>query len=106
MICCRHTKVLSELKPNGSWEIPWERLTVFKELYAIALNHDDARESLSSVLSSGLGSYRHSKVVIKKIPKRYGSNGNSFVCAVEFEQNQSKIITMEVLAAILPQNIS
>jgi hypothetical protein len=62
----------------------WERLTVFKEPHAIALDHDDTRESLLILGPVVWEAYWHLKVVIKKIPKRYGSNGNSFVCAVEF----------------------
>ncbi|QZK90704.1 penicillin acylase family protein [Flavobacterium sp. CHNK8] len=81
-------KVLSELKTKfGSWEIPWGQINRFQRTSgAIALEYDDAQESLpigfGPAVWGSLPAFKSSYQ--KNTQKRYGSNGNSFVCAVEF----------------------
>ncbi|CAH0336207.1 Glutaryl-7-aminocephalosporanic-acid acylase [Flavobacterium sp. CECT 9288] len=81
-------KVLSELKTKfGSWEIHWGQINRFQRTSgAIALDYDDAQESLpigfGPAVWGSLPAFKSSYQ--KDTQKRYGSNGNSFVCAVEF----------------------
>ncbi len=81
-------KVLNELKTKfGSWEIPWGQINRFQRTSgAIALDYDDAQESLPIGFGPAVwGSLPAFKSNYQKnTQKRYGSNGNSFVCAVEF----------------------
>lgn len=92
-------KVLSELKTKfGSWEIPWGQINRFQRTSgAIALDYDDAQESLpigfGPAVWGSLPAFKSSYQ--KNTQKRYGSNGNSFVCAVEFG---TKIIAKSLLA--------
>ena len=80
--------VVSELKSKfGTWEIPWGELNRFQRSSdALDLVFDDAKESLSngnaSVLWGCLPAFKSNYQNNTK--KRYGFNGNSFVCAVEF----------------------
>ncbi len=81
-------KVLNELKTKfGSWEIPWGQINRFQRTSgAIALDYTDAQESLpigfGPAVWGSLPAFKSSYQ--KNTQKRYGSNGNSFVCAVEF----------------------
>ncbi|MBB1194865.1 acylase [Flavobacterium sp. SOK18b] len=81
-------KVLSDLKNKfGSWEIPWGQINRFQRTSgALALDYDDAQESLPIGFGPAVwGSLPAFKSSFQKdTKKRYGSNGNSFVCAVEF----------------------
>jgi acyl-homoserine-lactone acylase len=80
--------VVNELKTNfGSWQIPWGQLNRFQRITGdINLVFNDTLESLPIGNGSGLwGSLPAYKSSYQKgTKKRYGSNGNSFVCAVEF----------------------
>ncbi|WP_217875839.1 penicillin acylase family protein [Flavobacterium sp. FPG59] len=81
-------KVLNELKTKfGSWEIHWGQINRFQRTSgAIALDYDDEQESLpigfGPAVWGSLPAFKSS--CQKDTQKRYGSNGNSFVCAVEF----------------------
>jgi acyl-homoserine lactone acylase PvdQ len=80
--------VITELKTKfGSWQIPWGELNRFQRTSGdIDLTYDDNRESLpignGSAIWGSLPAYKSSYQNGTK--KRYGYNGNSFVCAVEF----------------------
>ena len=80
--------VVNELKTKfGSWQIPWGDLNRFQRTTGdINLVYNDNIESLPIGNGSGLwGSLPAYKSSYQKgTQKRYGSNGNSFVCAVEF----------------------
>jgi acyl-homoserine-lactone acylase len=74
-------------KRFGKWQIPWGRLNRFQRISAdIEDRFDDARPSLPvGFVSSTWGMLP--SFVSRPYPgttKRYGYNGNSFVCAVEF----------------------
>jgi acyl-homoserine-lactone acylase len=80
--------VVNELNSKfGSWEIPWGELNRFQRTTGdINLVYDDSLPSLPIGTAASLwgclpaykSSYQHNT------KKRYGYNGNSFVCAVEF----------------------
>ena len=80
--------VVNELKTKfGTWQIPWGELNRFqRSCGAIDLVYDDAKESLpigyGPALWGSLPAYKSNYQ--KDTKKRYGFNGNSFVCAVEF----------------------
>lgn len=80
--------VINELKAKfGSWQIPWGELNKFQRTTGdIDLKYDDNQESIAignaSALWGSLPAYKSSYQNGTK--KRYGYNGNSFVCAVEF----------------------
>lgn len=80
--------VVDELKSKfGTWEIPWGELNRFQRTSGdIDLTYDDNLESLpignGSAIWGSLPAYKSSYQNGTK--KRYGYNGNSFVCAVEF----------------------
>nr|WP_309755920.1 penicillin acylase family protein [Flavobacterium sp.] len=80
--------VISELKIKfGTWEIEWGTINRFQRPNGdINLQYNDAAESLpisfGPALWGSLPAYKSSYQNGSK--KRYGSNGNSFVCAVEF----------------------
>lgn len=81
-------RVISELKLKfGTWEIEWETINRFQRLNGdINLQYNDAAESLpiafGPALWGSLPAYKSNYQNGSK--KRYGNNGNSFVCAVEF----------------------
>ena len=81
-------RVISELKFKfGTWEIEWGTINRFQRLNGdINLQYNDAAESLpiafGPALWGSLPAYKSNYQNGSK--KRYGSNGNSFVCAVEF----------------------
>jgi acyl-homoserine lactone acylase PvdQ len=80
--------VISELKLKfGSWEIPWGTINRFQRLNGdVNLQYDDSAESLpigyGPAIWGSLPAYKSNYQNGSK--KRYGTNGNSFVCAVEF----------------------
>ncbi|MFV8363340.1 penicillin acylase family protein [Flavobacterium sp. ZT3P35] len=81
-------RVISELKLKfGTWEIQWGTINRFQRPNGeINLQYNDAAESLAiafgPALWGSLPAYKSNYQNGSK--KRYGSNGNSFVCAVEF----------------------
>ena len=80
--------VVNELKAKfGTWQIPWGEINRFQRLSGdINLVYNDALPSLpigyGPALWGSLPAYKSNYQKVTK--KRYGSNGNSFVCAVEF----------------------
>ena len=80
--------VLKELQSKwGSWKIAWGEINRFQRSNGdIDLKYDDSKPSLPIAYGPGswgsLPSYKSSYQNDSK--KRYGYNGNSFVCAVEF----------------------
>lgn len=80
--------VINELKTKfGTWQIPWGELNRFQRTSGdIDLTFNDTLESLpignGSALWGSLPAYKSAYQNGTK--KRYGYNGNSFVCAVEF----------------------
>ena len=81
-------RVISALKLKfGTWEIEWGTINRFQRPNGdINLQYNDAAESLpiafGPALWGSLPAYKSNYQNGSK--KRYGSNGNSFVCAVEF----------------------
>jgi acyl-homoserine-lactone acylase len=90
---------IKELKTKfGTWQIPWGEINRFQRLSGdIDLTYDDNLKSLPigygpaiwGSLPSFVSKYQ------KDTKKRYGYNGNSFVCAVEFG---AKVKAKSVLA--------
>ena len=80
--------VVNELKTKfGTWQIPWGEINRFQRLSGdITLVYNDAFESIpigyGPALWGSLPAYKSNYQ--KGSKKRYGFNGNSFVCAVEF----------------------
>lgn len=80
--------VVNELKTKfGTWQIPWGEINRFQRLSGdINLVYNDAFESVpigyGPALWGSLPAYKSNYQ--KDSKKRYGFNGNSFVCAVEF----------------------
>jgi acyl-homoserine lactone acylase PvdQ len=80
--------VVHELKNRfGTWEIPWGEINRFQRLSGdINLVYNDDLESLpigyGPAVWGSLPAYKSNYQ--KDTKKRYGFNGNSFVCAVEF----------------------
>jgi acyl-homoserine lactone acylase PvdQ len=81
-------EVLKELNTNfGTWQIPWGSINRFqRQSGEIDLAYDDTAPSLPIANASSLwgclpafkSNFQDNTI------KRYGSSGNSFVCAVEF----------------------
>ena len=92
--------VVNELKIKfGTWQIPWGEINRFQRTSGdITLTYNDALESLpisyGPALWGSLPAFKSNN--LKNTKKRYGSNGNSFVCAVEFGP---KIKAKSLLAA-------
>jgi acyl-homoserine lactone acylase PvdQ len=80
--------VVNELTTKfGTWQIPWGEINRFQRLSgAINLKYDDKFKSLPIGFGPALwGSLPAFKSDYREgTQKRYGYNGNSFVCAVEF----------------------
>ena len=80
--------VIKELKSKwGTWQIAWGEINRFQRSSgAIDLKYDDSKTSLPIGFGPGswgsLPSFKSSYQNGSK--KRYGYNGNSFICAVEF----------------------
>ncbi|MDA6069874.1 penicillin acylase family protein [Flavobacterium sp. AC] len=81
-------EVLKDLKSKwGTWQVAWGEINRFQRSSGdIDLKYDDSRPSLPIAFGPGswgsLPSFKSSYQNSSK--KRYGYNGNSFVCAVEF----------------------
>ena len=81
-------EVLKELKNKyGKWEVAWGEINRFQRITGdVDLKYDDSQPSLPVGFASSawgmLPSY--SSRYFPGTKKRYGINGNSFVCAVEF----------------------
>ncbi|OMQ11710.1 penicillin acylase family protein [[Flexibacter] sp. ATCC 35103] len=81
-------EVLKDLKSKwGSWKVAWGEINRFQRSSGdIDLKYDDSKPSLPIAFGPGswgsLPSFKSSYQ--KDSKKRYGYNGNSFVCAVEF----------------------
>lgn len=92
-------EVLKDLKSKwGSWKVAWGEINRFQRSSGdIDLKYDDTKPSLPIAFGPGswgsLPSFKSSYQ--KDSKKRYGYNGNSFVCAVEFG---SKIKAKSLLA--------
>jgi len=92
-------EVIKELKSNwGTWQVAWGEINRFQRLSGdIDLKYDDSKPSLPISFGPGswgsLPSFKSNYQNGSK--KRYGYNGNSFVCAVEFG---SKIKAKSLLA--------
>lgn len=80
--------VLKELKLKwGTWQVAWGEINRFQRSSgAINLKYDDSKPSLPIGFGPGswgsLPSFKSTYQNNSK--KRYGTNGNSFICAVEF----------------------
>jgi acyl-homoserine lactone acylase PvdQ len=80
--------VLQELEAKfGTWQVPWGELNRFQRLTGdINSRFDDQQPSWPvgncSAVWGCLPAYKSDYTVVSK--KRYGNNGNSFVCVVEF----------------------
>lgn len=80
--------VVADLQSKfNTWQVPWGTINRFQRSSgAIDLTFDDEKESLpigfGPALWGSLPAYKSSYA--KNTIKRYGSNGNSFICAVEF----------------------
>lgn len=80
--------VLKDLKSKwGTWQVAWGEINRFQRSSGdIDLKYDDSKPSLPVAFGPGswgsLPSFKSSYQNDSK--KRYGYNGNSFVCAVEF----------------------
>lgn len=71
----------------GSWQIPWGEVNRFQRISPDIQNHfDDAQPSYPvGFVSSTWGMIpSYSSRAFPGTKKRYGINGNSFICAVEF----------------------
>lgn len=91
--------VVKDLKAKwGTWQIPWGEINRFQRSNGdLNLKYDDSKPSLPIAYGPGswgsLPSFKSSYQNGSK--KRYGYNGNSFVCVVEFG---SKIKAKSLLA--------
>lgn len=80
--------VVADLQSKfNTWQVPWGTINRFQRSSGdIDLTFDDEKESLpigfGPALWGSLPAYKSSYA--KNTIKRYGSNGNSFICAVEF----------------------
>lgn len=81
-------KTVQELKQNwGKWQVTWGEMNRFQRLNGdIVQKFDDSKPSfpvgIASALFGSLPSFNSRHVAGQK--SRYGFNGNSFICAVEF----------------------
>lgn len=79
---------INELKSKfGTWQIPWGEINRFQRTSGeISMTYNDEVESLpisyGPAIWGSLPAFKSSYQ--KDTKKRYGTNGNSFVCAVEF----------------------
>ena len=80
--------VINELQNKfGKWQLPWGEINRFQRISSDVENKfDDSKESIPVAFASStwgmLPSYTSRNFAGTK--KRYGVNGNSFICAVEF----------------------
>ena len=74
-------------KRYGTWEIPWGEINRYQRLTGnIDEDYDDDKPSLPSGMAASTWGCLPSFVshYVNGTKKRYGYNGNSFICAVEF----------------------
>jgi acyl-homoserine-lactone acylase len=82
------TTVINELQNKfGKWQVPWGDINCFQRISSdIENKFDDSKASIPVAFASStwgmLPSYTSRNFAGTK--KRYGVNGNSFICAVEF----------------------
>ncbi len=80
--------VLNDLKTNfGKWQVPWGDINRFQRISSdIDNKFDDSQPSIPvGFVSSTWGMLpSYSSKTFPGTNKRYGVNGNSFICAVEF----------------------
>jgi hypothetical protein len=95
---------VEELKNKfGKWEISWVKLIDFKDYPALLISNTTITyRALGFDLHFGFFACFTSNY--QKTQKRYGYNGNSFVCAVEFGPKIKKSLLAEVTVAIQNQN--
>jgi acyl-homoserine lactone acylase PvdQ len=82
----------------GSWQIPWGDINRFQRLSGdLAETFDDSKPSLPVGFAASTWGCLPSFVshTVAGTKKRYGYNGNSFICAIEFGK---KIIAKSLLA--------
>lgn len=82
----------------GSWQIPWGEINRFQRLSGdLAEVFDDAKPSLPVGFAASTWGCLPSFVshTVAGTKKRYGYNGNSFICAVEFGK---KVVAKSLLA--------
>jgi acyl-homoserine lactone acylase PvdQ len=82
----------------GTWEVPWGEINRFQRLTGeVKSKFSDEKPSLAVGFTSSLWGTlpSYSSRYTEGCKKRYGVNGNSFVCAVEFGE---KIRAKSVLA--------
>ncbi len=81
-------KTLEELKNNyGKWQMPWGEINRFQRITSdINSTFDDSKPSIPvGFVSSTWGMLpSYTSKIFEGTKKRYGVNGNSFICAVEF----------------------
>src|SRR6185295_1144316 len=71
----------------GTWQIPWGDLNRYQRLTGeLQPTYDDSKPSIPSGMASSAWGCLPSFVsrYFPSTKKRYGYNGNSFICAVEF----------------------
>ncbi len=71
----------------GKWDVAWGDINRFQRLTDdIAGNYDDAKASIPVGFASSVWGQipSYTSRVFPNTKKRYGYNGNSFICAVEF----------------------
>ena len=77
----------SLVQKYGSWKIPWGEINRFQRISpSIDNKYDDAQASLPMPFASSAWGTLPSYVsqIYSGTKKRYGNNGNSFICVVEF----------------------
>ena len=81
-------RVLTELtKKCGGWQIPWGNVNRYQRLSGnLTEKFDDAQPSLPDGFAASTWGCLPSFVSksFNGTNKRYGYNGNSFICAIEF----------------------
>jgi acyl-homoserine lactone acylase PvdQ len=85
-------------KKFGSWQIPWGDINRYQRLTgALTETYDDARPSIPCGFAASTWGCLPSFVsrTFNGTNKRYGYNGNSFICAVEFGK---KVVARSLLA--------
>ena len=82
------SEVINDLKNKfGKWQIAWGQINRYQRITDnITEGHDDNQASLPDAFAASVWGCLPSFVsrTFTGIKKRYGYNGNSFICAVEF----------------------
>ncbi len=82
-----HSTILELNSKFGTWQMPWGNINRFQRISAAIENRfDDAKPSIPvGFVSSTWGMLpSYTSRAYPETKKRYGVNGNSFICAVEF----------------------